>query len=334
MRQTGRALCLLLIACALLSTAASAQSPASQGLSFVVTAGGDCTLGVREGWEENPAAFNMRAEGLGLGAPLAGLAAAFAQDDLTIINLEGPLTESTAKEKRALHFRGKPGYARILSEGSVEAVNLANNHMLDYGEQGLEDTLREVARVDVLAFGRGLTAIYEKNGVRVGLIGRSYPFPKAGADISAQVDKLREQGCHIVLASFHWGSEYEAAFTAEQRRIGRAAIKAGADAVLGHHPHVIQGIEKYEGRYILYSLGSLIPGGVLDTKDKDSFLAQLTFTIDPSATGQQAPPQLDILPVRLTAQTKGLDYCPVLPEAHEADRILKKIEQKSYKLYE
>ncbi len=334
MRQSGRALLLLLTACMLFSAAASAESPAQEGLSFVVTAGGDCTLGIREGWEDKLDAFAMRVEGMGLSAPLMGMAAVFAQDDLTIVNLEGPLTESTAKEKRALNFRGKPDYARILSEGSVEAVNLANNHILDYGEQGLEDTLLEVSRVGVLPFGRGLTAVYEKRGVRVGLIGQSYPFPKKGVDISAQVDKLRGQGCHIVIASFHWGSEYEDDFTAEQRRIGRAAIQAGADVVLGHHPHVIQGIEKFQNRYIIYSLGSLIPGGVLDTKDKDSFLAQLTFTIDPSATGQQAPPVLQLLPVRLTSLKKGLDYCPVLPDEHEADRILKKIQQKSYKLYE
>ena len=306
--------------------------PATPRVRFVVTVGGDCVLGIPAGWEDDSASFDALMEGAGMAYPFSGLYAVTAYDDLTLINLEGPLTFSQDRQKKQFNFRGRPEYAMILQRGSVEAVNLANNHVLDYGQAGLEDTLSALAAYDITASGNGLLGIYEKDGVRVGMAGYTFPYPKSGKDISADVAALREAGCHIVLASFHWGSEYRTAFTAEQRRIGRAAIDAGADVVIGHHPHVIQGIERYKDRYILYSLGNLVFGGTRDPKDRDAYLAQLVFAVDRQGDEPTPPPELALLPVRFTGVDKGNDYRPIFPEEAVSDRIRAKILKLSHNM--
>ncbi|MDR3051791.1 MAG: CapA family protein [Oscillospiraceae bacterium] len=307
-----------------------AQDVPRTGQPFVITVGGDCSLGIQPGWEEKFDSFTTLVGAMGEAYPFSGIVGIFSRDDMTLVNLEGPLTHSTDKQKRPVSLKGPPGYVRILQQGSVEAVNLANNHILDYGEEGKAETIATLDQAGIVHSGGAETAIFQKGNIRVGMIGHSMPYNKNRLlDISPQVRALRDAGCQIVIASFHWGSEYKYEFTREQRQLARAAIDAGADVVVGHHPHVIQGIEKYKDRYILYSLGNLVFGGWLTPRDRDSFLAQLTFYVDPDIFGQQAPPQLSLLPVLITDQTKGTDYRPVLPDEHESDRILRKILQKS-----
>ena len=141
-------------------------------------------------------------------------------------------------------------------------------------------------------------------------------------DISADVKALREAGCQIVIASFHWGSEYRDDFTGEQRTIGRAAIKAGADIVVGTHPHIVQGIEAYQDSYILYSLGNLVFGGNVDPDDRDAYLARVTFTVYEDHCDA---PELTVVPIRLTALDKGTDYRPVVADEADSARIFKRI---------
>ena len=130
-----------------------------------------------------------------------------------------------------------------------------------------------------------------------------FPYKGGKKDISADVKALREAGCQIVIASFHWGSEYRDDFTGEQRTIGRAAIKAGADIVVGTHPHIVQGIEAYQDSYILYSLGNLVFGGNVDPDDRDAYLARVTFTVYEDHCDA---PELTVVPIRLTALDKGI----------------------------
>lgn len=312
----------------------SAQSTAKSGprvdpendswpKEIVITVGGDCTLGCTTTQHESPKGFDTVVAEKGLAWPFSGLAELFSQDDLTLVNLEGPLTDATLKTEKKFNFKGPAEYAQMLTGASVEAVNLANNHYADYGDQGKADTLAALDAAGVTYCAPKTTAIYETRGVKIGLIGNTFPYANGKRDISADVQALRAEGCQIVLAIFHWGSEYSYDFNGDQRRIGRAAVKAGADAVIGHHPHVVQGIEKYEDTYILYSLGNLVFGGNVDPSDRETYLAQLTFTVgeDGSVTG----PQLKIIPALLTAQEKGTDYRPVLAEGDRAASILKKI---------
>lgn len=290
---------------------------------IIITVGGDCTLGCTETQHESPKGFDTIVASKGVDWPFSGLRALFSSDDLTLINLEGPLTDATGKKEKKFNFKGPTEYVNMLTSASVEAVNLANNHYADYGEQGKEDTLATLDAAGVVYCAQGATAIYETRGVKIGLIGNTFPYQNGKRDISADVKALRAEGCQIVLAVFHWGSEYEYDFNGDQRRIGRAAIKAGADAVIGHHPHVIQGIEKYEDSYILYSLGNLVFGGNVDPDDRNTYLAQLTFTV--SEDGSVNGPELKIIPALLTELKTDTDYRPVLAEGDTAESILKKI---------
>ena len=154
------------------------------------------------------------------------------------------------------------------------------------------------------------------------MTGYCFPYKDGKKDISADVKALREAGCQIVIASFHWGSEYRDDFTGEQRTIGRAAIKAGADIVVGTHPHIVQGIEAYQDSYILYSLGNLVFGGNVDPDDRDAYLARVTFTVYEDHCDA---PELTVVPIRLTALDKGTDYHPVVADETDSERIFKRI---------
>lgn len=299
---------------------------------IVITVGGDCTIGNTVAQEESPLGFKTVVSREGLAWPFSGIVDVLSQDDLTIVNCEGTFTDNQERVDKLYNFKGPTEYAKIFTYGSVEAVTLANNHAMDYGSQGKEDTMTALDEQGIVYFFEKQTAIYEVRGVKIGLIGNSFPYKNEQRDISGDVKELRNAGCQIVLAVFHWGSEGEYKFTREQRKIGRAAIKAGADAVIGHHPHVIQGIEAYEDSYILYSLANLVFGGNVDPKDKDTYLAQFTFTVNEDGS-LEGKPELKLIPAQLTQQTKGTDYKPVLvTDEKEHQRIMKKILSNSYNM--
>lgn len=301
------------------------QSTAEEGWPrrIVVSVGGDCTLGSTDNQRASDAGFDSVIADKGYGWPFSELLNVFGQDDLTLVNFEGTLTESNDKQEKLFNFKGPADYAQMLVLGSVEAVTLANNHFGDYGKQGQEDTKAALSQYGITYCASGLTATYEVRGVKIGLIGNTFSYKDGKCDITKDVKALREEGCDIVIASFHWGSEYSPDFTRDQRNIGRAAIKSGADVVVGHHPHVIQGIEKYEDTYILYSLGNLVFGGNVDPDPRDTYIAQLMFDVYEDGTVEG--PQVKIIPMRLTELAKGTDYRPVFAQGEEHDRIYKRI---------
>ena len=290
--------------------------------TFTVTLGGDTTLGSTDDLRKRDDCFENVAAEKGYGWFFSGLQTLFATDNLTLINFEGTLTDETSKKQKLYNFKGPAEYADILTLGSVEAVNIANNHTLDYGQQGKEDTIANLEAAGIIVSGGGQLGIFEKNGVKVGMTGYCFPYKDGKKDISADVKALREAGCQIVIASFHWGSEYRDDFTGEQRTIGRAAIKAGADIVVGTHPHIVQGIEAYQDSYILYSLGNLVFGGNVDPDDRDAYLARVTFTVYEDHCDA---PELTVVPIRLTVLDKGTDYCPVVADETDSERIFKRI---------
>ena len=302
------------------------EGPVSWPRTFTVTLAGDTTLGSTDNLRKRDDCFEKVAEEKGYGWFFSGMTDLFAWDDLTLVNFEGTLTESNKKKEKKFNFKAPAAYTQILTLGSVEAVNIANNHIVDYGDQGKEDTITALTDAGITVSGGGILGIFEKDGVKVGLTGYCFPYSNGKKDISADVKSLREAGCQIVIASFHWGNEYEKAFTAEQRSIGRAALKAGADVVVGTHPHIVQGIEQRDGRYILYSLGNLVFGGNVDPDDRDAIAARLTFTVYEDHADK---PELTIIPLRLTEQKKGTDYRPVIVRDSEAERILKRVLSRS-----
>ena len=299
--------------------------------TFTITVGGDTTLGSTDDLRKRDDCFERVAQERGYGWFFSGLSELFGSDDMTLINFEGTLTEETKKKEKKFNFKGPAEYTDILTLGSIEAVTIANNHTLDYGETGREDTIANLENAGITVSGNGILGVFEKDGVKVGMTGYCFPYKDGKKDITKDVKALREMGCQIVVASFHWGSEYRADFTGEQRTIGRAAIRAGADIVVGHHPHIVQGVESYEDTYILYSLGNLVFGGNVDPDDRDACAARLTFTVYEDRCD---PPQMTIVPLRLTELENGTDYRPVVASGEEADRIVNRILKRSSNMKE
>ena len=307
----------------------AAEAEPSWPQTFTITLAGDTTLGSTDDLRKRDDCFENVAAEKGYGWFFSGLEPLFGSDDMTLVNFEGTLTEETRKKEKKFNFKGPAEYTDILTLGSIEAVTVANNHTLDYGEAGRDDTIMNLENAGITVSGNGQLGIFEKNGVKVGMTGYCFPYSGGKKDISKDVKALREQGCQIVIASFHWGSEYREDFTAEQRTIGRAAIKAGADFVVGHHPHIVQGIERYEDTYIAYSVGNLVFGGNVDPDDRDAAAIRLQFTVGEKKVEDM---EMTVVPLRLTELKDGTDYRPVVAEGEEAERIVKRILRRSHKM--
>lgn len=257
------------------------ETPEVQETTITISAAGDCTLGTDEGFNykrsfkgkydavQDPAYFFQNVQPV------------FAQDDLTIVNMEGTLTEETTREPKQFAFKGDAEYAKILTAGAVETANLANNHSFDYGKKSYEDTITALEAEGISSFGYERTAVMDIKGVKVGLAG-VYELAEhidCKQDLLDNIASLKEQGAQIIIVSFHWGQEKENVPNDVQVELAHTAIDNGADLVLGHHPHVLQGIEEYKGKNIVYSLGNFCFGGNSAPSDMDTMIFQQTFTV-------------------------------------------------------
>ena len=301
------------------------------GVSAQVTisAAGDFTLGTDENFDYSTSLPARYEEVQDPGYFLQNVKDIFASDDLTIVNLEGPLTTSEERADKQFSFKGDPSYTEILTNGSVEACNLANNHSKDYGIQGYEDTIANVEAAGIKTFGYERTAIWETNGVKVGLAG-VYELAEGmdcQDDMTAAIQSLKDAGADLVIVSFHWGVEKENYPDETQQALAHAAIDQGADRVLGHHPHVLQGIEKYQGKYIVYSLGNFCFGGNKNPSDKDTMIFQQTFTLENGEVVEDDA--INIIPCRISSEDDYNNYQPTPAEGEEAQRILGRIQEYS-----
>lgn len=249
----------------------------------------------------------------------------FSQDDLTVVNFEGTLTNSQDRADKSYAFKGDPEYVKALTSSSVEVANLANNHTQDYGDTGFSDTKSTLAEAGIQHFGFEETTIVEVNGIKVGFTGQFtvYEGPEHLETLKANIQSLKDQGAQLIIANFHWGLELDYYPDADQIELAHAAIDAGAHLVIGHHPHVLQGMEIYKGRYICYSLGNFCFGGNPDPPDYDCMIFRQTFTLygDMVETNED----IQVIPCLISSTTSSNDYCPTPAEGSEADRILEKI---------
>ena len=259
------------------SSNATVSSPVSLTLSVV----GDCTLGTDETFDYDTS-LNAYYENYGADYFLQNVKDIFSADDLTIANFEGTLTDSDEREDKTFAFKAPASYASILTGGSVEAVNTANNHSHDYGEQSFNDTLAALDDAGIVHFGYDETAVMDVKGIKVGLVGiyELYDHLEREQQLKDNIAKVKADGAQLIVAIFHWGNETETVPDSNQTTLGRIAIDEGADLVCGHHPHVLQGIETYKGRNIVYSLGNFCFGGNSSPSDMDTMIYQQTFTID------------------------------------------------------
>ena len=308
------------------SSNATVSSPVSLTLSVV----GDCTLGTDETFDYDTS-LNAYYENYGADYFLQNVKDIFSTDDLTIANFEGTLTDSDEREDKTFAFKAPASYASILTGGSVEAVNTANNHSHDYGEQSFDDTLAALDDAGIVHFGYDETAVMDVKGIKVGLVGiyELYDHLEREQQLKDNIAKVKADGAQLIVVIFHWGNETETVPDSNQTTLGRIAIDEGADLVCGHHPHVLQGIETYKGRNIVYSLGNFCFGGNSSPSDMDTMIYQQTFTID--ADGVKKDNVINIIPCSISsAAYDGYNnYQPTPAEGDEATRILGKINERS-----
>jgi len=307
-----------------------AATEAPETVQIVISATGDVTLGnYRNQAYEN--SFNYTYEqGVGDAYFFENVADIFEADDLTLVNLEGPLTNSDApREGQTFTISGDPQYVNILLEGNVEAVSMANNHRMDYLEKGTQDTVAALTEAGIVYAYDEVVGIYETEGIQVGMISVNEVGDGwlVEAKIQKGIEKLKETGVDLILVSCHWGVEKENYPEEYQMKLGKKCVDWGADLVIGHHPHVLQGIEEYNGKYIIYSLGNFCFGANRNPSDKDCMIFQQTFTFEDGIL--QEDTEIKVIPCSVSSTTKRNDYKPTPSTGKEAKRIIGRINQYS-----
>ena len=290
---------------------------------FTLTFVGDCTLGSTAAAWELESSF-VQVVGDDYRYPFANVVDIFENDDFTLANLEGPLTEIGEPLQKQFVFRGPPAYTAILTENSVEAVTLANNHALDYGFEGRSATMEALKEAGVSYGAREQSFLYTtESGLTIGVYCDDFAFDRA--HIADSIASLRERGAEIVVCAFHWGEEQMYKPAQNEIDWGHIAIDAGADIVAGHHPHVLQPVEYYKNGVIFYSLGNFSFGGNANPTDTDSVILQQEVFRGPD--GMVNLGTLNVIPVSITSTPGRNDYQPMpLEEGTEAyNRVMEKL---------
>lgn len=308
--------------------AASPETGKSVGEDLLLSFTGDCILGTDEyfAWDTGlPAYYDL----YGPEYFLKNVRSIFEEDDLTIVNMEGTLTEETTRVEKQFAFKGDPDYVKILTSSSVEAANVANNHSHDYGEKSFQDTVNILETNGIRTFGYDNVAIMEIKGIRVGMFGiyelddHLERIPQVKKDIA----KLKEQQADIIVAVFHWSNELVTVPDENQVTLAHLAIDEGADVVVGHHPHVVQGIEKYKGKIIAYSLGNFCFGGNTHPTEMDTFIFQQKFVLNGAKNITAS--EYHLIPCRVSSETTYNNYQPTPLTGEEAKETMHKIQERS-----
>ena len=301
--------------------------PAEILLSFT----GDCILGTDEyfAWDTGlPAYYDL----YGPEYFLKNVRSIFEEDDLTIVNMEGTLTKETTRVDKQFAFKGDLDYVKILSSSSVEAANVANNHSHDYGEKSFQDTVQTLEENGIKSFGYDDVAVLEVKGIRVGMFG-IYELDdhlKRIPQVKRDIAKLKDQNVDIIVAVFHWSNELVTVPDENQVTLAHLAIDEGADVVVGHHPHVVQGIDEYKGKIIAYSLGNFCFGGNTHPTEMDTFIFQQKFILDGKRNITNS--EYKVIPCRVSSETTYNNYQPTPLVGEEAKETMDKIEERSQEI--
>lgn len=265
---------------------------------------GDCTFGTVNG-DSGPARFPAVYRRSGqFDYPFALVRPWFLKDDLSVVNFECTLTDAARTADKQWHFKGAARYAAIFPAGSVEAVGLANNHSFDYLQTGFRDTAANFQKAHVPVFYQNRPSVTQVRGIQIVLIGdctvvgeNTTKIDGAPQRVLKEIRQFKKPN-NIVVVVMHWGSELARIPFAWQQALGHQFIDAGADAVVGHHPHVVQGMERYRGRYIAYSLGNFAFGGNSLAHFPETFILRLRFGL---AGGKIRVREASVVPCRTTS---------------------------------
>ncbi len=310
------------------SAARETETEPDNTVTITISAAGDVTMGNYDG-QDYAYSFRQTAEQIeDEGYFFRNVYDLFSADDMTLVNLEGVLTHSEEKKEGQTYcIKGDPSYVTFLTHGSVECVSMANNHRLDYGESGSQETVEALEQEGITYAYDSYVGIYETKGIRIGYVSVRYWGPGMEQLMKDGIQKLQQEGVDLILACCHWGIERNYYPEDYQRDFGKQCIDWGADLVIGHHPHVLQGIEEYQGKYIVYSLANFCFGANRNPSDKDTMIFQQTFTFVDGV--KQESTDIRVIPCSVSSVSDRNDYCPTPAAGSEAQRILDRINEYS-----
>ena len=315
---------------ALTTTPEPEPSPVADGTSITLSFVGDCTLA--QAGETVSGSFEDYYENYGASYFFGNVKSIFEGDDLTVANLEGTFTTSENRADKEYAFKADPSHISILTNSGIDAVNVANNHSHDYGDESYVDTLAGLDNAGIGRFGYENTLLLDVNGVRVGFTGIC-EYDENDKSINylsptlENIQNLQDQGAQIIIAVLHWGYENATVPEEDQVSAAHAMIDRGADLVIGHHAHTLMPVECYKGKYIAYSLGNFCFGGNTNPSDKDTVILQQTFTISGGECLKYA--ELKLIPCSISSAATYNDYRPTPAAGDEAQRILEKLYTRS-----
>ena len=291
---------------------------------FLLTFAGDCTFGSNPVNKYALSSFENTV-GENWAWPFANVLSYFESDDGTFVNLEGTLTETGPRIPKSFNFKGSPEYVNILTENSVEVVTLANNHSMDYGQEGYDNTCATLSEAGIPYAETNQSTIFTmESGLTVGIYGTVYHSMDV-EDMVAEITAMKESEIDLIIFAPHWGAEEYYKPNNLQVDAGHAAIDAGAHIVWGSHPHVLQPIEIYNGGIIYYSLGNFSFGGNIYPTDYDTALIQQEVIRYPDGTVSLG--DTIVVPCCLTSEKGHNNFqpTPYETESEEYRRTLKKL---------
>ncbi len=244
-------------------------------------------------------------------------------DDLTVINHESAISDHPVHAPKAINFRSTPQYAAILKEASVEVACLSNNHAYDYMEQGYKDTISCLDGLGISTSRKDEPCIMNVKGTEVVIIsaGAGVSFDRievTAESVLRQLEQYKKKD-NLVVVELHWGDEYVELPYSYQQVYAKSFIDAGADIIVGHHPHIIQGIEVYKGKLIAYSLGNFMYSGFVFSYDSASMILRVSFGKNDS--GEVTMKDWSIVPCFVSGtRTIYNNFQPVTLNGEEAER--------------
>ena len=290
--------------------------------TITITCTGDFTIGGDNYHRKGKKFYDeLKNHGNDINFTMKNMRDIFRQDDLTLVNFEGTFTDRKDnvpdnKKGNEFLFNISPSYVNVLPDNYIEAVSLANNHIMDHGMDGYEETKSTLESRNIKYSTSEDIGLFEVKGITIAMLsylcidrydkpvgGYANLYEKVAADIAATKAQYP-----IVIVSFHWGNELDYTPTANQKKMGRLAVDSGADLVIGHHSHRINPIEQYNGVYICYSLGNFCFSGNDKPKDMNSFVFQTRFRINKA--GDIINTGFRIIPIRISSVKDRNDYTP------------------------
>lgn len=323
-RNIAYILLIFILVLPLIAIPSSALADNSNSDEIVLTFAGDVTIGFKneEDYKGTMPDF-LKEHDMDYSIIFSNVYDIFSNDDLTMVNLETTITDQIEHEDKTYFFRAPYDYVNILTEGSVEAVTVANNHTMDYLEQGKFDTTRTLMENDILISGENIAASTEIKGIKIGLL--SYVTFQTGFNYRSALKRdiaYMKKSHDIVIVNMHWGRETEYIADYDQQQLAHQIVDLGADLVIGHHPHVIQGIEYYKDKYIVYSLGNCTFGGNSNPFNDDIILFQQRFKMTKEGVITVGA---KVIPCRVSSKKYTNDFTPTPYEGGHIPRVLGRV---------